>query len=381
MHVTAGGPPVVIRRFIEEATNLGHSSEIISTTLFCAGDESVLLDELNGIAKTTLLSSSKLSLLLSPAAKEQISRSVSSAHIVHLHTCWSPLNVLVNRECARRHRPYVLMPHGYLDPYSLRIKRWPKKAYLWAVEHKILRGAKRLVYTTSEEMRLACSAISPLPPGVVIPLGGDAPPIESTEVLARQFQDRFPRVRGRRQLLFIGRVDFKKGIDRILLALPSIVKEHPDVLLTIAGSGSPEFKAKLELTIDAASLGNHVLFTGWLEGAEKWGAYASATVFLLPSRQDNFAITVAEAMHMGVPVIISNRVNTWPIVTTVRAGIILDDEDIGRELEANILLLLKCSELRRRMSKRGQEHARRHLTWSQATRKLLECYDHVLSFG
>ena len=65
--------------------------------------------------------------------------------------------------------------------------------------------------------------------------------------------------------------------------------------------------------------------TGRLDGAAKWGAYASAELFLLPSRQENFAITVAEAMQMGIPVVISNKVNTWPYVKAAGAGIVLDE--------------------------------------------------------
>jgi glycosyltransferase involved in cell wall biosynthesis len=247
------------------------------------------------------------------------------------------------------------------------------------VEGKVISRAKRLIYTTDEEMRLATSASTPSSKGIVITLGSDAPPATNPDVLGAQFLDKFPKAKGRTQLLFMGRVDFKKGLDRILLILPVIVKRHPDVLLTIAGSGSAEFKRKLDMLIAAADLRNHVLFTGWLDGRLKWGAYASATVFLLPSRQENFAITVAEAMRMGVPVIISNRVNTWPFVAAAGAGVVLDDQEINRELENSILLLLQCSDARQQMSEYGREYARQRLTWPHATRKLLDCYHSVLA--
>ena len=115
------------------------------------------------------------------------------------------------------------------------------------------------------------------------------------------FLERFPKARGRRQLLFLGRLHVKKGLDRILTVLPSIVRAFPDVLLTVAGDGTPEFKAMLKDVIKAQGLENSVMMTGRLDGAAKWGAYASAELFLLPSRQENFAIAVAEAMHMRIP--------------------------------------------------------------------------------
>src|SRR5262249_56770564 len=119
--------------------------------------------------------------------------------------------------------------------------------------------------------------------------------------------------------------------------------------------GSPKFEAKLRRDIAAQGLENNVLITGTLEGAAKWGAYASAKLFLLPSRQENFAITVAEAMHMGVPVIISSKVNTWPYVQDAGAGLVLNEEQIEVGLEEGILSLLKDVETRRSMGNRGQE--------------------------
>ena len=120
------------------------------------------------------------------------------------------------------------------------------------------------------------------------------------------------------------------------------------------------------------------MMTGRLEGPVKWGAYASAELFLLPSRQENFAITVAEAMHIGVPVIISRKVNTWPYVKDAGAGVVLDEEQIEVSLEKSILSLLNDVETRHLMRKRAQEFAQANLTWSGATASLLECYDDLL---
>src|SRR5262249_55035923 len=235
MHSSAGGPPVVVENFVREASRRGYLSEIISTPLFCDGDESCLLERLNGLAPTTFLSGSRSFIFLDPTAKRQIAAGIRTANIVHVHTLWNPINTLVRHECARQRRPYVLMPHGMLDPYSITVKRWRKALYLWAIEAKNISSAQRLIYTTPEEARLAATKISCLPKGVVIPLGADAP--SGSENLASGFLERFPKARGRRQLLFLGRLDFKKGLDRILRILPSVVKTFSDVLLTVVGDG------------------------------------------------------------------------------------------------------------------------------------------------
>jgi glycosyltransferase involved in cell wall biosynthesis len=263
-----------------------------------------------------------------------------------------------------------------LDPYSFTVKRWRKVFYLWAIERRNIMAAQRLIYTSSEEARLA--AIKWLTPkGVVIPLGGDAPS-ENSEELASEFLERFPRAHNRRQLLFLGRLHFKKGLDRILMILPSIARVFPDVLLTVVGDGTPEFESTLKSAIRTQKLGESVMMTGRLDGAAKWGAYASAELFLLPSRHENFAITVAEAMQMGVPVVISNKVNSWPYVKAAGSGVILNEQGIESDLEDSILSLLKDCGTLRLMGKRGQEYARKNLTWAGAANKLLECYNEVL---
>ena len=231
MHPSAGGPPVVVENFVRETSRLGHLSEIISTPLFCHGDEGILLQQLNELAPTTFLSRSRTFAFLHGPTRRQFGESIRTADIVHLHTLWNPINVIARQECGRHGRPYVLMPHGMLDPYSLSVKRWRKALYLWAIERRNIMAAERLIYTTAEEMRLAAIKSLSLPKGVVIPLGGDAP-CENSEELASEFLERFPRARGRRQLLFLGRLHFKKGLDRILTVLPSILKVFPDVLLT-----------------------------------------------------------------------------------------------------------------------------------------------------
>ena len=356
----------------------GHSSEIISTSQYCHGDEDILLKRLNEFAPTTFLRESGRIASLSGSNRQTLSESICAADIVHLHTLWNPINTIVRRACSYYRRPYVLMPHGMLDPYSLAVKRWRKAFYLWAIERRNILAAKRIIYTTPEEMRLATVSLPSLPKGVVVPLGGDAPN-ETPEDLATTFYNNFPMARGRQQLLFLGRLHFKKGLDRILTVLPAIVQRVPEVLLTVVGDGDPKFEQALRSEIAYRNLANNVLMTGRLHGAAKWGAYATAELFLLPSRQENFAITVAEAMQMGVPVVVSDKVNTWPYVKAADAGIVLDEKRIETDLERAVVSLLCDAKSLRLIGQRGREYARKNLTWAGAARKMMECYTELLT--
>lgn len=378
MHASAGGPPVVVENFVAEASNLGHRSEIVSTLDFCNGDEASLRKRLEPLAPATFLTARQTLPVVGSGGAGGIDALVRRADIVHVHTLWSPLNVSARQACRRHGRPYVLMPHGMLDPYSLSVKSLKKAVYLRLFESRNLARAARVIYTTAEEQRLAALAGLPLPPAELVPLGARAS-AASVDALRSSFVARFPEAQGRRLLLFLGRLHAKKGIDRILDALREVKPSAPDVLLVIAGDGDAHYTRQLRQRVGAQGLDDHVLFAGRLDGELKWSAFAAAELFLLPSHQENFAITVAEAMQMGVPVIITDKVNTWPYVEEAEAGLVLAERDVARLLPGAMAQLLKDDAARSRMAAQGSRYARERLTWDASAQRLLACYDQVLS--
>lgn len=378
MHPSAGGPPVVVENFVAEANCLGHSSEIISTTKFCRGDELSLKERLEQLAPTTFLTELETVPFVSRKARETIDAHVRRADLVHVHTLWRPLNVAARYACSRHDKPYVLMPHGMLDPYSLSLKALKKSVYLKWFEGPNMACAQRMIYTTSEEERLATLATLRLPPGAIVPLGARASS-NSISDLRRHFLEKYPQAEGKRRLLFLGRLHHKKGLDRILNCLQRVRQTIPNVLLIIAGTGDPKYQEHIRQLISALSLDDHVMFTGHLDGEEKWASFAAAELFLLPSRQENFAITVAEAMQMGVPVVITDKVNTWPYVEEAGAGLVLAERDIDALLPQAIETLLTDDATRSKMAAQGSRFACDRLTWQASAQKLLACYDQVVS--
>lgn len=380
MHPSAGGPPVVVENFVRESNKLGHCSRIISTPSFCKGDENELLQRLETLAPTTFLSPFESLPLISRAGSAKIDAQVREADIVHVHTLWSPLNVSARYSCARFGRPYVLMPHGMLDPYSLSVKAFRKAAYLQFFEKHNIGCAARLIYTTPEEERLAKLAGLHMPAGEIVPLGANASSV-AKDALQAQFVARFPQAAARRILLFLGRLHPKKGLDRVLGCIPLLKQTIPNLLLVIAGDGDDGYTRQLRQSVAELGLGGSVLLVGRLDGDLKWASFAAAEVFLLPSRQENFAITVAEAMQMGVPVIVTDKVNTWPYVKEAGAGIVLDEGRIDTVLPQALAEMLKDDKARARMGEQGVRYAREKLNWQESIRKLLGCYDQVISSG
>ena len=378
MHPSAGGPPVVVENFVKAANELGHRSRILSTPGYCNGDERELLKRLELIAPTSFLSQRETLPVIGRAGSGTIESWVREADIVHVHTLWSPLNVSARQACARFGRPYVLMPHGMLDPYSLSVKALKKSIYLHMFEKHNIARAARIIYTTPEEERLAKLASLPLPAGELVPLGANASAASKSQLQAR-FVAQFPEAAGKRVLLFLGRVHPKKGLDRILRCMHSLRETVPNLLLVVAGDGEAGYVGELRQSVRELSLEDSVLFAGRLDGELKWASFAAAELFLLPSRQENFAITVAEAMQMGVPVIVTDKVNTWPYVQEAGAGLVVDEREVDAMLPRAVAEILGDDAARARMGAQGTAYARERLTWPRAIRELLACYDRVIS--
>ncbi|PUA40717.1 DUF1957 domain-containing protein [Paenibacillus elgii] len=113
---------------------------------------------------------------------------------------------------------------------------------------------------------------------------------------------RWFNVQGRRVLVFVGRLVFEKGVQTLLHAMPDILSGAPDTVLFIGGSGPMEDELKRQ----AAHLGDHVRFTGFIDDGTKAALYRAADVCVIPSLYEPFGIVALEAMKHGCPVVLSD---------------------------------------------------------------------------
>jgi glycosyltransferase involved in cell wall biosynthesis len=380
MHPSAGGPPIVVERLCLLSPSQGWDASVITTSLYCEDDGNELQKELRERIDAKVLPIGRPRFLKQAhGVGDAVDKAVRVADIVHLHTLWHPLNSVARKACERHRRKYVMMPHGMLDPYSLRQRRWRKKVYLVVSERRNLEGACSVIFTTFQEQQAARASLSWLGAGEIIPLGADAPPEMPREAARQAFIDLFPKAANRRCLLFLGRIHPKKGLERLLAILPEIVCRHPSILLVIAGDGPRSYVLALENMVHAAKLEPHVLLTGIVEGQAKWSALACAEIFVLPSRQENFAISVAEAMHSAVPVVITDKVNSWPFVENAGAGLVVEEDKIESTLAKCLDELLGAPDRAQCMGKRGHVVAKKNFTWQRVARDMTSLYDRVIS--
>lgn len=219
--------------------------------------------------------------------------------------------------------PYALFPHGMLDPYFARahpLKHLKKLLYWFLVERRTLRQACAVLYTTSSEQQLA-RATFPFFPSTrqeVIGLGLQSSPTSANEAKAAFFKA-FPQLIDKPYLLYLSRLDPKKGADLLLQAH----QDFPQLNLVMAGPLDEAPAKFLNRLMKLA--GPRVVWTDLLTGSVKWGALAGAQALVLPSHQENFGMVVAEALSVGTPALVSHPVALAPTLAAYQAGLVADD--------------------------------------------------------
>lgn len=243
---------------------------------------------------------------------------------------WQYLTFAAWRRYAGSSIPYYVFPHGMLDPWfkkTFPLKQLKKWLYWPWAEYRVLRDAEAVIFTSEEERLLARKSFWLYRAREkVSPLGVEAPPILSNA--KSEFLSRYPQLQNTRNFLFLGRLHPKKGCDILLDAFARIRSNDP-ISLIMAGPDQIGWEPDLRRQVARLNLTDRVVFTGMLQGAMKQGALASADAFILPSHQENFGISVVEALAAGLPVLISERVNIWREIDADRAGYIESDNVEG----------------------------------------------------
>lgn len=286
---------------------------------------------------------------------------------VHIHGLWEGSTAAAVGAARRAGRPYVISAHGMLEPWALRNKRWKKQVYAALVERGNVGGATCLHALTEAEVEDyrrfgARGPIAVIPNGVSVPQGAGPEP----------FLAQHPELRGRRIVLFLGRIHFKKGLDILVEAWGRISESHPEARLVLAGPDSENTRAAVERHIAALGLASSVCLPGMLRGAEKWSAMAAAEAFVLPSYSEGLSVSALEAMGMGLPVILTTHCHLpeaaragagWEIPSEVGALTSVLQQMLGQPVAAN-----------RAMGANGQRLVRDRFTWNAVGAQMRAVY-------
>jgi glycosyltransferase involved in cell wall biosynthesis len=302
-----------------------------------------------------------------------LERNVGNFDLVHIHAVFSHACVSASRACRKHRVPYIVRPLGTLDPWSLKQKSVRKRFYWQLGVKQMMREAAAIHYTTAEEKRLVESELG-LSRGAVVPNGIDLSFIEQQ---TKQFAGQAKEIGDRPYILALSRIHPKKGFELLIESFAFLKRSRllGNWRLIFAGDGEAEYVNQLKQLAQRSGLNGDALFLGWLDGDRKYAALKSASLMAMPSYQENFGISLIEAMAYGVPVLVSPHVNLAPEIEKAEAGWVtaLDKDQLAHALSE---ALSDEQELRRRGNK-GRELASNYGAEETAA-KLISLYNNLM---
>lgn len=238
-----------------------------------------------------------------PAFRPWLKAHLANYDLLHIHAIFSYLSTAAMRSARRAGTPYLNRPLGQLGRWPLAQHALRKKIYLAAIEARNLRAAAALHYTSAPERDEARSGNFTIP-GFVIPHGVDIPPLIPGSAARLRTQLHLPPAQ--KIILFLGRLHPKKGLDLLIPAVRAL--QRSDTTLIIIGDGSPAYLRELDLLLHRLPFAAPVLRLSPVTGDARQLFLQGADLFVLPSRHENFGLTVIESLAAGTPVLVSDQV-------------------------------------------------------------------------
>jgi glycosyltransferase involved in cell wall biosynthesis len=303
---------------------------------------------------------------LGAAARDGVGR----FDLVHLHSIFLWPTSAAARTAERVGIPYAVSPRGMLIPGLMRAHgRWRKLAWMLLAERRTLERAAALHATSDLEAEEAARLDLPLPPVFVIPNGIEAEPWDGDEEALS------PPVRALLAAgpfaLFLGRLSWKKGLDRLI---PALV-HAPGIALAVAGNDEEDLTAGLERLARDSGVAGRVVFLGPVHGPDKAALLHRALALVLPSHSENFGNVVLEAWAAGRPVIVTPEVGLATAVRETGAGRVIEGNP--RRLGEALRDLLADSEATGEMGRRGSRAAAERFGWGAVAARMEQVYERV----
>lgn len=254
--------------------------------------------------------------------------------LVVVNGLWQYHGLATHRALRASGQPYVVFTHGMLDPWFKRtypLKHLKKWLYWPWAEYRLLRDAAYVLFTSEDERLLARESFWLYQANERVTAYGTSQPPPRHPELAEGFLRQFPALRGQRVLLFLSRIQEKKGCDLLIEAFAAVASNDERLQLVMAGPDQSGWVATLQAQAQRLGVAHRVHWTGMLQGDLKWGAFQAAEAFVLPSHQENFGIAVAEALGCGLPVLISDKINIWREIEQAGAGFVATDTVAGTQ--------------------------------------------------
>jgi len=367
--VRYGGPIFAIHSLCKAMAARGHEVQVFTTNIDGPGNSPVPIGfpvNMDGVKIQYFFCPSLRRLYWAPALGRALKNEIGYFDALHLHSVFLWPTWAAARAARKAGVPYVLSPRGMLVRDLIGRRSWlAKSAWMKMIEISNVQQAAAVHLTSRLEAAELQRFGWRLPRVAVIPNGVDEPvpcdgeiPADVKTIAAEQ-----PLV------LFLGRISWKKGLDRLLRAFASTRAAK----LAIVGTDDEGLCPRLAKLAAGLRISDRIrILPRTIIGSEKEHLFAAARVFVLTSYSENFGNTVLEAMRRRVPVVVTPEVGAADIVRESGGGLVVPGDPIP--LGAAICRLTSDVDLARSMGEAGQRHAIAHYSWTSIAVRMEALY-------
>lgn len=375
--VAWGGPIISVHLLNRELVKLGHSVTVLTTTLGLA-ENKTQKNMFDGVEVIYLRSWSFGRWFIPRRLRLVIGDKLNNFDMAHIHMIWDPIGWLAAQTLMQQKKKYIVSPRGSLDPLVFKKHNYALKTIIYRLFiKKVLENASGFHFTSIYEQEkffeLTKLKKSQSHPIIFNPLD-----LTEFQKVADKGLLRKWRLEGREYFLYLGRLSWKKGIDKLIEAFAIVNQSVQDIFLVIAGPDEAGYKKKLETLTQAEKLGAKIIFTGLVQGESKLALLKQARAFILPSYSENFGMAVAEAMAAGVPVIISSGVGLKDLIEKYNAGLVFNlDRNPEQNLFEQMRSLIADSQLRLSLIENGRKLVQEQFNPQAVAEQMLRFYSAV----
>lgn len=374
-----GGPIESVHALNVELVRQGAEVTVYTTNIDGSNDLDVPLGKpvmVDGVKVFYFRSSFPRAWFYSRDMRNALRAHMGEFDIVHITSVFLAASTLGAYYARKFRKPYVISPRGNLMRSPLG-SRWLKK-YLYnaLIEKGNLRHAAAIHFTVPAEREDYERVGFPLRRAIVLPNGID-PHKYDHEYTPGSFREKHRIGKEKKLAVFLGRLNWMKGFDTLIPAFAMVAERDPDAMLAIVGGDEGGYKKNIESLISDYRLQHKVIFAGMLRGAEKSAALHDGDFFVLPSYSENFGMAALEAMHAGLPLVVTEGVGVSKDIRDAGAGIVVRKD--ARELAEAMFVMLHDPHRGLEMGRCGKELVKRKFYEDKIAERFLGEYNKLIA--
>jgi glycosyltransferase involved in cell wall biosynthesis len=305
-----------------------------------------------------------------------ITDEITKETILHTQSLWNYPPYCAYKIAKKNNVPLIMSIRGNLYNWNLNKSKWKKDLALNLFQMKMFQEASCLHATEPNELK-AIRDLGITTPVALIPNGIEIDEFRSLSS-KEQAKENLKLNSQKRYILFMSRIDSKKGLEYLINAYLKLSQNHTEWELFIAGPVyDKNYFDKINKNIRLHQAADRIHYFGMVSGQERLDLFAASELFILPAHTENFGMVIGEAMAAKLPVITTTG-TPWKVLNDNNAGwwVDLNNDNITSSLEK---AMLKNSLELKEMGTRGYEIIKNDFTWDEVAIKMKQVYEWLLN--